>query len=178
MTSAFHQNTKPPQDHSVWVQVQPSTWVQASHCTYPVSPRGPCTPLLRPHHTLELWCRRREQSVPRTQKGGIWVILPPSFLVPHFPDCSFLSLPAWSPGTPTEKQTLDHTLVNPTECSNTAAPFTQANLLRFRIQELQYSNLVLPSCYYWASWEASQEQRICSEKNVKKWRLAGPQPQQ
>lgn len=25
---------------------------------------------------------------------------------------------------------------------------------------------------------ASREQRICSEKNVKKWRLAGPQPQQ
>lgn len=78
------------------------------------------------------------------------------------------------------RNTLDHTdLAILQKADDTAAPFNQGDLLRFWNQELRYSNLGLPSCYYWESWKrASQEQRICSEENVKKWRLVGPQPQQ
>lgn len=87
------------------------------------------------------------------------------------PFCPFLSGP--KPHQLRHRLSTTHTC-HPVECNNTAAPFTQADLLRFWIQELPYLNLVLWRCYYWASWESFPRAKNLFCKECEEMEMSGP----
>lgn len=77
VTPTFHnENTNTTQDHSVWVRGQTSPCVGASHGTQYALSGGLGTPRLGPPPTLSSCADDESKSLPGTQQGGVWAILP------------------------------------------------------------------------------------------------------